>query len=106
MSLGGFNLTKWISNKREVIEAIPESELSKELKNIDYQKDTLPVERALGVHWNVETDKFQYNVCIREKPATRRGILSVISSIYDPLGMAAPIILNAKLILQKLCQKE
>ena len=35
MSLGSFNLTKWISNKREVINAIPESELSKELKNID-----------------------------------------------------------------------
>ena len=105
MSLGGFNLTKWISNKREVIDAIPESELSKELKNIDYQKDTLPVERALGVHWNVETDKFQYNVCIREKPATRRGILSVISSIYDPLGMAAPFILNAKLIMQRLCRE-
>ena len=102
MSLGGFNLTKWISYKRDVIDAIPESELSKELKNIDYQKDTLPVERALGVHRNVETDKFQYNVCIREKPATRRGILSVISSIYDPPGMAAPFILNAKLILQRL----
>ena len=58
MSLGGFNPTKWISNKREVIDAIPESELSKELKSIDYQKDTLPVERALGVHWNVEADNF------------------------------------------------
>ncbi len=52
MSLGGFNLTKWISNKREVI-VIAESELSKELKSIDYQKDTLPIERALGIHWNV-----------------------------------------------------
>ena len=96
MSLGGFNLTKWISNKREVIDSIPESELSKELKSIDYQKDTLPIERAFGLHWTVETDKFQYNVCATEKPATRRG-MNVISSIYVPLGMAAPFILNPKL---------
>ena len=53
----------------------------------------------------MERDKFQYNVCVREKPATRRSILSVISSIYDPLGMAAPFILNAKLILQRLCRE-
>ena len=28
LSLGGFNLTKWISNKREVIDAIPEEDRS------------------------------------------------------------------------------
>ena len=38
-------------------------------------------------------------------PPTRRGILSVISSIYDPLGFVAPLILAAKATLHDLCRK-
>ena len=44
-------------------------------------------------------------ICVKERPCTRRGMLSVVSSIYDPLGMAAPFILPAKLLLQDLCRK-
>ena len=41
---------------------------------------------------------------MRSKPFTRRGILSVVSSVFDPLGMLAPVILVAKIILQDLCR--
>ena len=34
---------------------------------------------------------------------TRRGLLSIISSVYDPIGFVSPFVLNAKKILQKLC---
>ena len=40
----------------------------------------------------------------KEKPLTRRGMLSITSSIYDPLGMVAPFVLPAKVILQDLCR--
>ena len=40
---------------------------------------------------------------IKEKPPTRRGILSLVSSVYDPLGFASPFVLPAKVILQDLC---
>ena len=36
---------------------------------------------------------------------TRRGVLSVLSSIYDPLGFGAPFQLKGKKIMQKLCQQ-
>ncbi len=35
-------------------------------------------------------------------PRTRREILSIVSSLYDPLGIVAPVILPAKKILQDL----
>lgn len=105
MLRGGFNLTKWISNDREVLESIPVEARAKDVKDLDLDNDALPAERALGVSWFVETDSFGFKVNIKEKPCTRRGILSVVSSVYDPLGMAAPFILPAKLLLQDLCRK-
>ena len=41
---------------------------------------------------------------VKDKPATRRGILSIVSAIYDPLGFVAPVILPAKMLLQNLCK--
>ena len=105
MLRGGFNLTKWISNDREVLESIPVEARAKGVKDLDLDNDVLPAEKALGVSWFVETDTFGFKVNIKEKPCTRRGILSVVSSVYDPLGMAAPFILPAKLLLQDLCRK-
>ncbi|KAJ8413974.1 hypothetical protein AAFF_G00065720 [Aldrovandia affinis] len=37
---------------------------------------------------------------------TRRGILAVVNSIYDPLGLLAPVILPAKLLLKDLCKEQ
>ena len=105
LALGGFHLTKWICNRREVLDSISSSELSKELHNINFEKDALPVKRALGMQWNVETDKFFYDISIKEKPPTRRGMLSIISSVYDPLGFISPFVLRAKIIHQ-LCRQK
>ena len=104
LSRGGFKLTKWISNSRKVIEAIPAHERCAELKKLDFCKNELPSQRALGLQWCVESDTFTFNICLRTRPFTRRGILSVIGSVFDPLGFVVPFILNAKQILQDLCR--
>ena len=44
----------------------------------------------------METDDFNFRIMDEGKALTRRGILSVVSSMYDPLGFVAPIILPAK----------
>lgn len=102
---GGFKLTKWISNRRNVLAGIPPEERDKEVKDLDLDKDSLPVERALGVRWCVESDSFKFKIVLKTHPLTRRGILSMVSSIYDPLGFVAPVVLSAKKILQDLCRR-
>ena len=82
---------------------IPEDECTKGLKNLDLHQSSLPMERALGVQWCVETDSFQFQINLQDKPLTRRGILSTVSSVYYPLGFLAPFILIGKQILQQLC---
>ncbi|XP_077969292.1 uncharacterized protein LOC144423012 [Styela clava] len=101
---GGFHLTKFISNCREVLEQIPESERAKTLVNLDL--DNLPVERALGLYWDTDLDKFVTKVNVKDKPTTRRGMLSTMSQIFDPIGFLQPFILPMKKILQKLCKQD
>lgn len=72
---GGFHLTKWISNSRGVLLSIPEEQRAKILHELDLDRDQLPVERALGLPWCVETDVFKFKMALKERPHTRRGIL-------------------------------
>ncbi len=102
---GKLRLHKFLSNKREVLESVCVTECAAEVKNVDLNHDDLPVQRVLGVRWNVESDAFSFRVSHDEKPATRRGILSIVASVYDPLGFLAPFILLGKKVLQEMCQR-
>ena len=53
----------------------------------------------------MEEDCFEFNVQLQDKPVTRRGILSVRSTIFDPLGFVSPFILPAKHIGQEAVRK-
>ena len=100
---GGFNLTKFVSNSRRVIMSVSPEDRAKEIKGLDLGQDRLPIERALGVQWCVESDAFKFRIELKDQPCTRRGMLSTISSVYDPLGFIAPVILVGKQILQEIC---
>ena len=97
---GGFNLTKFVSNDRKVWAAIP---LAKRADlSLDINLDELPVDRALGVRWHIESDTFGFKVLELGKSDTMRGVLSTICSVFDPLNLAAPVMLPAKQIMQDL----
>ena len=106
LSRGGFHLTKWVRNSRRVLVAIPEAERAKEVKNFNLSKENLLFERALGVRWFIETDTFGFKIDLKHSLPTRRGILLVVSSVYDPRGLAAPFVLPAKRLLQDLCREK
>lgn len=63
----------------------------------------MPVERALGVQWDVQSDVFRFKIAVKHGPEIRRGILSVMSSVFDPF--LSPLILEAKNILRDLSEE-
>ncbi|XP_072021165.1 uncharacterized protein [Amphiura filiformis] len=75
---GGFRLTKWLSNSREVLKTVPPAERAKDIRSLDLSQDPLPPDRALGMKWKVESDTFGYSIDLQEKPPTRR-------EYYQPL---------------------
>ena len=62
-SEGGFPLTNFASNRKDVLVSIPEGERRKGLQNQE-----LPTEKALGFHWNITKDKLDFDVNSRISP--------------------------------------
>lgn len=85
-----FVLTKFLSNNKRVLLSILEED-RRGVRDKDLVGD-LPLEQVLRVLWNIETDYFGFKVNLKQKPMTRR-LLPIISSIYVPLGLAAPFLL-------------
>ncbi len=101
---GGFHLTKFLSNSKEVLKAIPVEK--RVIPTLDLDLDQLPINRTLGLCWDAQTDEFYFSSIKTDKPNTKRGILSVISSLFDPLGFLAPFILPVKVLLQELWRQK
>lgn len=59
--------------------------------------------KTLGVQWNPKEDTFQYSIKIKTPAScTKRMMVSSIAQIFDPLGLLAPVIVTAKLLIQHL----
>ena len=85
-----------------MVMSIPEEERSVSIRELNFDQPT--IERALGARWDITKDEFVFKVVIKERQPTRRGLLSIVSSMYDPLGFTAPFVLPAKILLQDLCK--
>ena len=101
-------MKKWISNNDAVAKAIPE-----DLKSIS---NTKQVEQGpntegssvLGLLWTVPDDSLQ--VCRGtnkevETPVTQRKILSLVSSVFDPIGLFAPFSVHMTRLLKGIWTK-
>ena len=103
LSKRGFCLKKWLSNSSEVLDQIPETECSKALQSYTFSESVS--ERVLGVHKDVEKHIFTFNVNLREFSNTKRGVLSIIASLYNWLGFVCPVVLKSKHLFQQLCRQ-
>ena len=50
LTLGGFNLAKFISNNRNILKNLSRETLSSKVLNLDLKE--LPTDRALGIIWD------------------------------------------------------
>ena len=82
---GGFNLTKFTRNSEEVLKSIPNEDRRENISDEALTFGKLPEDKALGVKWNINKDTLGFQTKMAENPSTRRGLLSMGSSMYDPL---------------------
>ena len=97
---GGFQLTKWRTNEPQVLEDTSTSDLATPDRALCLGAPTAAAEKALGVVWNEKEDTLGFR--LREAtgpPLTKRGVLSRTASVFDPLGIAAPFTVKARILM-------
>ncbi|GFY13377.1 uncharacterized protein TNCV_2336411 [Trichonephila clavipes] len=53
--------------------------------------------KALGIAWKSKTDCFNFKVGVEQNAhPTKRSVLSIITRLFDPLGLLGPVITRAK----------
>ncbi|GBP48943.1 hypothetical protein EVAR_32277_1 [Eumeta japonica] len=101
LSSAGFELRKWTSNNAELLSDIPRDHLEK--PHVFDNADGISYIKILGIQWNSSTDRFTYHLNLpKDSNCTKRTILSALARTYDPLGWIAPVILQGKLLMQRL----
>jgi hypothetical protein len=102
---GCFELRKFRSCSTELINSIPSHLVEpSEIKAVSDADSGIG--KALGLFWSSTSDKLSIDSNVNEDlhktSFTKREILSVIASIYDPLGLVNPVVVFPKILLQKL----
>jgi len=98
----GMSLKKWSSNTVAVLDRVlPEDRAGGMLS---FDDDTCSGSKVLGLQWSQRDDTFLYVVQPGRLVFTKRGILSLIARIFDPLGLLAPVIFFAKHLMQRVWQ--
>lgn len=66
--------------------------------------------KTLGHHWNIPEDmlSLETNLCIESTNSriTKRIFSSILASVYDPMGLIAPFVVQLRLFLRKLWKAE
>ena len=99
LSKYNIRLHKIVSPSKKFLSAFPSSELAPDVKTLDISRNS--AQSALGVTWNIEFDHFSLRYVEPKTEFTRRAILSVNGSVYDPMGMASPISLGGRILQRK-----
>lgn len=97
---GCFPLRKWIFNSTDMLPQVTKT--NSEIKYLCLDEDS--GSKTLGLGWLNKADQFFFTSKIKDDTSnsSKRSILSTISQIYDPLGLLAPVIIVAKIMIQKL----
>ena len=120
MAEGGFNLRKWTSNSSELMLRIVQAEsqsptgvATTQASNEDKWRQFIVGNsnfqpKLLGVGWNSCSDEFSFGFSelidqVDKLSPSRRSLLKVAASIFDPLGIISPFVIRLKMLFQTLC---
>jgi len=101
----GFTLRKWASNHHSFMDSIP-TELKETNQTLSLANENGVT--TLGLLWIPSTDQLQVRNNTTQVPttdatgSTKRKVLAITASIFDPLGLLSPAVIAYKTFLQKL----
>ncbi|XP_058977373.1 uncharacterized protein LOC131802044 [Musca domestica] len=100
---GGFELRNFISNSKDVSQTLDGSLKAMPINN--------GAEKVLGLYWEPSSDTFMFNLKFNrvdssiisgELKPTKRKLLSIIMSIFDPLGLLGHFTVGGKLLMRQI----
>lgn len=103
LAKGGFPVHKWCSNSKQFLMNIPQEE--RETQSALQEQGPNESIKILGILWDPDKDSFLIAHRFEQtkaRIATKRIIYSEIAKFFDPLGLFAPVIVVAKLLMQYL----
>ena len=86
--------------------SFPEETWASDIQSLDLDEDPIPLQRSLGVVWDVKNDTFTFRIGDLKRPYTRRGVLRLVNSLFDPQGLVSGVTFAGKLILRQLMEKK
>lgn len=107
-SCAGFKLRNWCSNKENVLQSLEEPQQKDKQLTAGSDKD---IEKVLGVFWNPTQDIILFKISphiIKDIAAcsatyvSKRQILKILMTVYDPLGLIGNFMMYLKIILQEI----
>ena len=99
---------KFKSEATELLESAEFSVHKWESNILELESENMPSPgKVLGHLWDKREDasELQIKKVSEDKPVTRRTILSQLGSIYDPLGLISPTMVQGKRIYREACDE-
>lgn len=89
-----FKLRKWKSNSEAIVKIVSKLDGT----NTNTEPQNSHPHKVLGLQWCTIDDNitFLFTDKLTNESLTKRKVLSVASSIFDPLGLIAPVLIYAK----------
>ncbi|XP_055604521.1 uncharacterized protein LOC129752777 [Uranotaenia lowii] len=111
-SKGGFEIRNFTSNSKEVLDRLGKIK-DRQQKALYLETGLNTVEnpeRVLGMIWNPQEDVFTFDAlqieALRQmdskEPPTKRQVLKIIMSVFDPLGLIAHFVIHGKILMQEI----
>lgn len=106
-SQAGFNMKIWSSNCKQLSSSQNQNSSTVNL-------NSKVEEQALGIQWDTDADCFIFQIRLSRLEnliqklcgvPTKRDVLRIVMSVYDPCGFISPVSIKAKILLQNVWRR-